>query len=161
MYASRQGVQPAPGRPKLRKDEREVMQASLLLGSVVHMDRDGVDGMKERLGGSKNGSSEKAMEAPPFLNSSPPLYADGHGTRFDTVSGWTQTVRRTASGYEPNPACPRSKVYIVYENGRAYPEYLVRYYRGERDPGRTPYATQQDVPSAGIDVQAELEPECE
>jgi hypothetical protein len=32
-------------------------------------------------------------------------------SRYDTVTGETQG----------------SKVYIVYENGRAYPEYLVRY----------------------------------
>jgi hypothetical protein len=126
------------------------MQASLLLGSVVHMDRDGVEGMMDRLGGSRNGSKGKAMVAPPFLNSSPPLYADGDGTRFDTVSGWTQTVRQG----KPNPACPRSKVFIVYENGRAYPEYLVRYYRGERDPGRTPYTTRQDALQTATDTQA-------
>jgi hypothetical protein len=28
----------------------------------------------------------------------------------------------------------------ITENGRAYPDYLVRYYRGARDPDRTPYA---------------------
>ena len=39
----------------------------------------------------------------------PPTKANG--TRFDTVSG-------TTNG---------SKVYIVYENGRAYPEFLVTY----------------------------------
>jgi hypothetical protein len=38
-----------------------------------------------------------------------------------------------------------SKVYIVYENGRAYPEYLIRYYRGGRDSKRTPFATRKDV----------------
>lgn len=32
-----------------------------------------------------------------------------------------------------------SKVYMVYENGRAYPDYLVRYYTGPRDPNRTKY----------------------
>ena len=35
------------------------------------------------------------------------------GTRFDTVTGGTGG----------------SKVYIVYENGRAYPEYMVTYTR--------------------------------
>lgn len=38
-----------------------------------------------------------------------------------------------------------SKVWIVYENGRAYPDYLVRYYRGKRDPKRTPYQNQTDA----------------
>lgn len=31
-----------------------------------------------------------------------------------------------------------SKIWVVYENGRAYPSYLVRYYRGVRDRSRTP-----------------------
>ena len=31
-----------------------------------------------------------------------------------------------------------SKIWVVYENGRAYPSYLVRYYRGFRDRSRTP-----------------------
>ena len=44
------------------------------------------------------------------------------GLKYNTVSG-------TTGG---------SKVWIVYENGRAYPDYLVRYYRGKRDPSRTP-----------------------
>lgn len=34
---------------------------------------------------------------------------------------------------------------MVYENGRAYPEYLVRYYKGPRDPERTPYETLEDA----------------
>ena len=32
-----------------------------------------------------------------------------------------------------------SQVFIVYENGRAYPDYLVRYYRGKRNPKQTPF----------------------
>jgi WWE domain len=35
-----------------------------------------------------------------------------------------------------------SQVWIVYENGRAYPDYLVRYYRGKRDNRRTPFDTE-------------------
>jgi type II secretory pathway pseudopilin PulG len=38
-----------------------------------------------------------------------------------------------------------SKVWIVYENGRAYPDYLVRYYRGKRDPKRTPYKSKRQA----------------
>ena len=37
----------APGRPPLQPDERELLQASLLLGRVIEMDRD-KPGMKER-----------------------------------------------------------------------------------------------------------------
>eukprot|EP01048_Picozoa_sp_COSAG05_P000173 COSAG05_NODE_4_length_49189_cov_157.128784_36_plen_311_part_00 len=73
------------------------------------------------------------------------------GERYDTVCGFTQTDIKLSSGkWGKNPECPRSKVYIVYENGRAYPEYVVRYYQGARDSARTPYATKAEAPvSAG------------
>jgi len=39
-----------------------------------------------------------------------------------------------------------SKVFVVYENGRAYPEYLVRYYQSKaRDENRTPYETRDEA----------------
>ena len=38
-----------------------------------------------------------------------------------------------------------SQVWIVYENGRAYPDYLVRYYRGTRDSKRTPFKNKQEA----------------
>ena len=38
-----------------------------------------------------------------------------------------------------------SQVWIVYENGRAYPDYLVRFYRTKRDPARTPFASRADA----------------
>jgi len=31
------------------------------------------------------------------------------------------------------------------ENGRAYPDYLVRYYRGDRDPRRSPYEFKEEA----------------
>jgi hypothetical protein len=34
---------------------------------------------------------------------------------------------------------------VYAENGRAYPDYLVRYYRGKRDPKRTPYESKRDA----------------
>ena len=40
-----------------------------------------------------------------------------------------------------------SQVWIVYENGRAYPDYLVRYYRGKRDPLRTPFGCRVEAQS--------------
>jgi hypothetical protein len=40
------------------------------------------------------------------------------------------------------------------ENGRAYPDYLVRYYRGKRDPKRSPYESKQDVAADVIDADA-------
>jgi hypothetical protein len=38
-----------------------------------------------------------------------------------------------------------SQVWIVYENGRAYPDYLVRFYRKKRDSARTPFASRADA----------------
>jgi len=38
-----------------------------------------------------------------------------------------------------------SQVWIVYENGRAYPEYLVRYYCGNRDSKRTPFKSKLEA----------------
>ena len=40
--------------------------------------------------------------------------------KFDTVMGWTQTDKKLPDGrWIKNPDCPRSKAWIVYENGRA------------------------------------------
>ena len=36
-----------------------------------------------------------------------------------------------------------SKVYVVYENGRAYPDYVVRYYVGPRDCTRSPFESKE------------------
>jgi len=52
------------------------------------------------------------------------------GLRYDTVSG---------------SAIDQTKIHTVYENGRAYPSYLIRYYKGPRDPSRTEYESQNDA----------------
>jgi ABC-type branched-subunit amino acid transport system substrate-binding protein len=51
------------------------------------------------------------------------------GMKYNTVTGWTGG----------------SHIWVVYENGRAYPDYLVRYYKGKRDPTRTPYKSKEDL----------------
>jgi Poly(ADP-ribose) polymerase catalytic domain len=56
----------------------------------------------------KPSQETKSFVAPPLM--------PGSKLRYDTVTGVTG----------------QSKVWVVYENGRAYPEYLVRYYRIER-----------------------------
>jgi ABC-type branched-subunit amino acid transport system substrate-binding protein len=58
----------------------------------------------------------------------PPINSK-NGLKYNTVSGETAG----------------SQVWIVYENGRAYPDYLVRYYKGKRDSKRTPFATQKEA----------------
>ena len=63
----------------------------------------------------------KALVVPPNKPNS--------GEKFNTVAGHTN----------------RSDVWIVYENGRAYPEYLIRFYEGERDQLRTPFLSRQQA----------------
>jgi Receptor family ligand binding region/Poly(ADP-ribose) polymerase catalytic domain len=62
----------------------------------------------------------------------PPYDPATPGQRYNTVTG-------TIGG---------SPVYIVYENGRAYPSYLVRYYKGPRDRKRTPFETHDEAKNA-------------
>jgi WWE domain len=62
----------------------------------------------------------------------PPHDPANPGQRYNTVTG-------TTGG---------SPVYIVYENGRAYPSYLVRYYKGAPDRKRTPFETHDEAKDA-------------
>lgn len=72
----------------------------------------------------------------------------------------------TSTGYKYNTVSGNtggSQVWVVYENGRAYPDYLVRYYRGARDPTRSPYATKaaRDAMQKGVassDIETGLKP---
>jgi hypothetical protein len=66
---------------------------------------------------------DSTLVTPPYIDPTQ------RGQRFNTVRGET--------GGSP--------VFIVYENGRAYPSYLVRYYNGDRDPDRTPYKTKDEA----------------
>ena len=66
----------------------------------------------------------------------PPV--DSGALRYDTVTGKTDC---------------NTKIHVVYDNGRAYPEYLVRYYKGPRDPERTKFETYEDAIS-GSDTTA-------
>lgn len=125
----------------LKQDEREMMLASIIIGNTVEMDRDNEE-MKARLGGRLNGGTTgSAIKAPPHRNASPPLYTDGSGVKYNTITGFTQTDQydQRTNTWTKNSGCPRSRVWIVYENGRAYPQYLVRYYRGKYDPNRVLY----------------------
>jgi hypothetical protein len=73
-----------------------------------------------------------------------PAETPGGGLKFNTVQGYTQTDKKLEDGtWTKDEKCPRSKVWIVYENGRAYPQYLVRYYRGAYDPQRVPFETRE------------------
>ena len=54
-----------------------------------------------------------------------------------------------------------SQVWVVYENGRAYPDYLVRYYRGSRDRKRTPYENEVDAMKKSAKKRMKKEEPCE
>jgi WWE domain len=60
------------------------------------------------------------------------------GLRYNTVTGF-------AGG---------SQIWVVYENGRAYPDYLVRYYRGNRDQTRTPFESKTEASSHKLTLSA-------
>lgn len=123
------------------------MLADVILGNTITLDRD-VPGMLKRLGGRLNWHDvELRIKAPPYLNSTGPLHEDGNGEKYNTVMGFTQTVS-DANGTK-NPNCPRSKVWILYENRRAYPKYLVRYYRGAYDKSRVMFRTREEAASLG------------
>ena len=137
----------------LREDEREILLADVILGNTITLDRD-VPGMMRRLGGRLNtgpveqGGVELKIKAPPYLNSTGPLYEDGNGDKYNTVMGFTQTDIKGKDGkWAKNPNCPHSKVWILYENRRAYPKYLVRYYRGPFDKSRVMFRTREEANS--------------
>ena len=80
----------------------------------------------------------KALTVPPIADPKTKL-------RYDTVTGHTDG----------------SQVWIVYENFRAYPDYLVRYYRGPRDVKRTPYKDKQEMMNATAKTRPiRNDPEC-
>ena len=65
----------------------------------------------------------------------------------------------TKTGYKYNTVTGNtggSQVWVVYENGRAYPDYVVRYYRGARDEIRTPYATKAEAMKRVVAADIEM-----
>ncbi len=56
------------------------------------------------------------------------------------VDPTTNLKYNTVTGYTAG-----SQVWVVYENGRAYPDYLVRYYTGPRDRKRTPFENEHEA----------------
>jgi len=66
-------------------------------------------------------AQNRSLTVPPTDSSS--------GLKYNSVTGHTNG----------------SQVWIVYENGRAYPEYLVRYYTGSRDASRSPYESKAEA----------------
>jgi hypothetical protein len=115
----------------LEDDEFEFMLTGLRIGDVIEMDRDLSTAMRDAC---------KALKTPPQVDSFRGIRAaaaDGTDTaqgppnvltphpqnrplKYNTVRGYTQTDLRHRDGsWSKNTACPRSQVWIVYENGRA------------------------------------------
>ena len=115
-------VERGHGEP-LKPDELEMLCCDLLLGSVVSMDRD--EGQDRNAAPGINTEMRQACQAlrsPPFVNAPPPLRQGGDHSegKYDTVKGFTQVDMRLPDGtWIKNPKCPRSRCWIVYENGRA------------------------------------------
>merc|ERR1711871_1244912 len=122
-----------------------MMLAEVLLGKEIEMDRDrtGLESVCRKLVAPPAISScQSKDEAHDGVDTcTAPPRGLNEGPKYNTVRGYTQTDLNTGRGWTKNPDCPRSRVWIVYENGRAYPQYLIRYYRGEYDPRRVPYKT--------------------
>jgi hypothetical protein len=73
------------------------------------------------------------------------------------VDPTTNLKYNTVTGYTAG-----SQVWVVYENGRAYPDYLVRYYRGSRDRKRTPFENECDAMKKSVKMRMKNgeSPEC-
>jgi hypothetical protein len=121
-----------------------MLLVSLLTGRVANMGRDNSLIVPPFLNATKSVGEEVVDTTQQQAAGDLPKFSGGSGERFNTVSGYTGGGK-----YHVGAACkennPWSKVWVVYENGRAYPMYLVKYYTGARDPTRTPYATREEA----------------
>ena len=126
IYASKGKEMPYSG---MAPDESEMMLAELLLGDVIEMDRDNDTSMGGQIAGIRKACNE--LKVPPNKSGTTSRKgADGvdvatavpratGGARYNTVRGYTQTDKNVGGQWSKNDDCPRSQVWIVYENGRA------------------------------------------
>jgi hypothetical protein len=100
-------------RPLGLEGERELFLTRLLVGNEITMDRFESESMMRKC---------QNLTVPPTDSQTRQKYNSVKGeARYKTYLGETL----------------RSQVWIVYENGRAYPDFLVRYYRGPRHLSQT------------------------
>ena len=135
IYASKGSKMPYSG---MEPDESEMMLASLLTGKVVELDRDSdtardsTSGLSGQIPGIRNYC--KKLKVPPFVAGTrrtkgpdgvdvatavPGNAPPGNLEKYNTVRGYTQTDKNIGGQWSKNEDCPRSQVWIVYENGRA------------------------------------------
>ena len=123
IYASK-GRKMQPGTTDMLPDESEMMLAELILGDVIELDRDNdraIPGIRKYCNDLKvpphvSGTRYREGDGADIATSVPKITA---GDRFNTVRGYTQTDKKVDGRWCKNDDCPRSQVWIVYENGRA------------------------------------------
>ena len=129
IYASK-GHKMPPGTSTMLPDESEMMLASLLLGDVIEMDRDNDTSTGGQIAGIRKACNELRVPPNKSGTTSRKSPSDGvdvatavpratGGDRYNTVRGYTQTDKNVDGKWSKNDDCPRSQVWIVYENGRA------------------------------------------
>lgn len=130
FYATKAATLQGGGQSKgMAPDECEFMLASVLIGNTVEMDRDIEGPMSKACHDLKTPPSISSCDQTPARDgvdqcTSPPGMATRLGElKYNTVRGYTQTQISPQISGQPgwimNPDCPRSRVWIVYENGRA------------------------------------------
>ena len=128
IYASK-GRFMQPGASDMADDESEMMLAELLLGDVIEMDRDNDTSMGGRIAGIRKACNElkvppkkqgtASRKGPDGVDVATAVPQEAGGDRYNTVRGYTQTDKKVDGRWCKNDDCPRSQVWIVYENGRA------------------------------------------
>ena len=122
VYASKGKKMPYSG---MAPDESEMMLAQLLLGDVIELDRDANRGMNDycrklkvppAIGAARSRKGPDGADVATAVPGNPPPGATG---KYNTVRGYTQTDKNVGGQWSKNENCPRSQVWIVYENGRA------------------------------------------
>lgn len=136
-YATKASTLQDGGASKgMQYDECEMLLVSLLSGNTIEMDRDECDDQTMR-------ETCHELKTPPTvdgcISAGVTQTKDGvdrctrtprpnvGNFKYNTVRGYTQTDQRQGDGsWIKDAACPRSKIWIVYENGRAC-EFLSTY----------------------------------
>ena len=122
IYASKGKEMPYSG---MAPDESEMMLADLLLGDVIELDRDtdkDINAYCRKLkvppaiAGTRSRKGPDGTDVATAVPGDPPPGATG---KYNTVRGYTQTDKNVGGQWSKNENCPRSQVWIVYENGRA------------------------------------------
>lgn len=102
----------------MRKDECELLLATLLIGNTVEMDRDRDRAMCKACHELKTAPAVAGCQVVPAVSDgmdaciAPPVPGPPGGLKYNTVTGFTQTDRQLPDqSWMKNPGCPRSRVW--------------------------------------------------